>query len=81
MKCDNKICIYQKNGQCINGSEIEVDWRRLCKNMTPARITADALDNSKFYSGVILECGDYYFDNETGKYIRVNRDLMHKPVD
>ncbi len=68
MKCDNKICVYQENGQCRNG-EVEIDWRGICKNMTPIRITADNLNASKLYSNTVLECGDYRFEREKGEYI------------
>lgn len=81
MKCDNRLCVYEKSKECTCPDKIEIDWRGLCKNMKPVRITTEELKCSKFYSGIILKCGDYQFDNETGEYVCVDKDLIHYSVD
>lgn len=75
MKCDNRMCIYQKFYECTCSDEIEIDWHGLCKNMLPARITANTLTESKFYSRAILNHNTYHFDKETGEYICDDEDF------
>lgn len=54
MKCQNKMCIFQENGECIKET-IEIDYRGNCKNMIFMRITKDSLNYNKFYSRIKLE--------------------------
>ncbi len=54
MKCDNKLCIFQENGECLKNT-IEIDYRGNCKNMIFMRVTQDNLELNKFYSRVKLE--------------------------
>lgn len=54
MKCENKLCIFQENGQCINET-IEIDYRGNCKNMIFMRITQDNLNYNKLFSRAKLQ--------------------------
>lgn len=74
MKCDNKICIYQKNNMCTL-EEIEIDWRGNCKRLIKARITEDILDFCKLYTNLMIENKeDYSFNPATGE---VNHTIKH----
>lgn len=75
MKCGNRMCIFEKFEEYTFSGEIEIDWHGLCKNMVIARITGSTLTDAKFYSNLILEHGDYQFDNETGGYICINEEM------
>ncbi len=66
MKCDNKICIFQKNEECLRNA-IEIDYRGNCKNMIFMRVTQDNLELNKFYSRVKLEA-----DIKDGKVTKTN---------
>ncbi len=73
MKCDNKMCIYQKFYECTCTDEI--DWHGICKNMVLTRITADVLNKAKFYSKTILTHNTYHFDKQSGEYVCADTDF------
>lgn len=66
MKCKNRLCVYQKDGECITESEIELDWHGLCKNMVPIRISEYNLYYEKLVTKLQFEDSEHYLDNETG---------------
>lgn len=71
MKCKNKLCIFQENGECLKDT-IEIDYRGNCKNMIFMRITQDNLNFNKLFSRTKLEADikdgkvttTYYFQFE-----------------
>ena len=66
MKCKNRLCVYQKDGECIAENEIELDWHGLCKNMVPIRISEHNLYYEKLITKLQFEDGEHCLDNETG---------------
>lgn len=66
MKCKNRLCVYQKDNECIIKNEIELDWHGLCKNMVPIRISEESLFYEKMVTKLQIEDGNHYLDNETG---------------
>lgn len=68
MKCNNRICIFENENECVCPDEIEIDWRGLCKNMVPIRITQRDLETHKLYTKTIYENEkEYDFDREIGE--------------
>ncbi len=69
MKCFNKLCVYQRNKECVK-EDVEIDWRGNCMSMVNVRLTKETLDGAKLYTKLILEHNDnYYFDDTTGEFI------------
>ena len=66
MKCENKMCIFQENSECIKET-IEIDYRGNCKNMIFIRITQDNLDYNKLYSRAKIEA-----DIKDGKVTKID---------
>ncbi len=74
MKCNNKMCTYQKDNLCTL-TEIEIDWRGNCKQWINTRIVQETLDESKAYTKLLIRNTDEYsYNSNSGEMIRNHMD-------
>lgn len=81
MKCENIMCIYQKDYTCTNKAEIEIDWHGLCKNMVPVRISRNDLNLNKYITQLNLKDGNHFFNKEIGKVVLTDDALEYYDAD